>query len=147
MIRRSRKQVQNTGLSIRTVDDYYECNMTKSKRNEVSAPSVERRIEPRAVQLSNHRAEFKFVGVPIYQLKVRDISGKGAGVVVKAGSHFLNLIEVGQELNMKLISPSESKNPIGHYVSRVEHISELESGRFKGHLVVGISMLRKANSH
>jgi hypothetical protein len=141
------KQVENPGPFILTAADSYGWNMTKSKHTEVPVPSVERRIEPRAVRLSNHRAEFKFLGVPVYQLKVRDISEKGAGVVVKAGSHFLNLIEVGQELNMKLLSPAEPANPSGHYLSRVQHISKLASGRFKGHLVVGMSMLKKINSY
>lgn len=120
--------------------------MTKSKRSEAPPPFVERRAEPRAVQLSNHRVEFKFPGVPVYQLKVRDLSEKGAGVVVKTGSNFLTLIEIGQELNMKLLSPAESKSPAGHFMSRVQHISELASGRFKGHLVVGMSILKKTTS-
>jgi hypothetical protein len=121
--------------------------MTKTRLNEVPAPSVERRTQARAVQLSNHRAEFKFPGVPVYQLKVRDLSEKGAGVVVKAGSNFLTLIQIGQELNMKLLSPSGSASPVGQYLSRVQHISGLEGGRFKGHLVVGMSMLKKINSY
>ena len=108
-------------------------------------PSIERRTEPRAAHLSSHRVEFKFPGVPVYQLKVRDISERGAGVVVKADSNFLAMITVGQELTIKLIAPMESKSPVGHYRSRIEHISELESGRFKGHLVVGVSMLKEIN--
>jgi hypothetical protein len=120
--------------------------MMKSTRNDVAAPSTERRAEPRAARLSNHRAEFKFPGVPVYQLKVRDISEKGAGVVVKTDSNFVAMIAVGQELTMKLLSPMESKNPVGLYRSKIEHISELESGRFKGHLVVGISLLKEVNS-
>ncbi len=121
--------------------------MSKVKHNEAPEPSEERRSQDRAVQLSNHRAEFKFPGVPVYQLKVRDLSEKGAGVVVKAGSNFLTLIAIGQELNMKLLSPAESASPFGQYLSRVQHISELAGGRFKGHLVVGMSMLKKINSY
>jgi hypothetical protein len=121
--------------------------MSKPKHSETSVPPSDRRTLDRAVRLSNHRAEFKFPGVPVYQLKVRDLSEKGAGVVVKAGSNFLTLIAVGQELNMKLLSPSESSGPVGHYLSRVQHISQLAGGRFKGHLVVGMSMLKKINSY
>lgn len=120
--------------------------MTKSKRSEAQAPIAERRSAPRCMKLVNHRVEFKFPGVPVYQLKVRDLSEKGAGVVVKAGSNFLTLIEIGRELNMKLLSPAESKTPAGYFMSRVQHISELASGRFKGHLVVGMSMLKRTNS-
>jgi hypothetical protein len=121
--------------------------MKKSQSREVSASRKDRRAEPRAVRLSNYRVEFKFPGVPVYQLKIRDLSDQGAGVVVKADSNFLTLIKVGLELNMKLLSPAEPKNPTGHFMSRVQHISELEHGRFKGHLVVGMSILKKLNSY
>jgi hypothetical protein len=99
----------------------------------------ERRAEPRAKGLSDHRAEFKFPGVPVYQFKARDISEIGAGIVVRADSGFLNMIEVGQELNVNLLVPRGS-NPSGYFKSRVKHISELENSRFKGHLAVGLSI-------
>lgn len=99
----------------------------------------ERRAEPRASRLTDHRAEFKFPGVPVYQFKVRDLSEKGAGVVVRADSDFLNMIQVGQEVNVNLLFPIGSK-PSGHFKSKIEHVSGLEKGRFKGHLAVGISI-------
>jgi hypothetical protein len=142
------KQVgANTGQSSSMNDDSDRCNMTKPTGSEVPVRSIERRAEPRVARLSNHRVEFKFPGVPVYQLKVRDISDRGAGVVVKADSNFVAMIAVGQELTMRLLSPVESKSRVGLYRSRIEHISELESGRFKGHLVVGISLLNEINSH
>jgi hypothetical protein len=101
----------------------------------------ERRFEPRAAKLSDCKAEFKFTGIPVYQLKVRDLSAKGAGVVARADSHFMKLIHIGQELDLSLISPEEAGCPAGRYRSRIEHISELKRGRFKGHMVVGIRML------
>jgi hypothetical protein len=103
----------------------------------------DRRFEPRATKLSDHRVEFKFPGVPIYQLKVRDLSAKGAGIMARADSKFLNMIRIGQELNVKLISFTEATGPSGHYRSRIEHISELKEGRFRGHMVVGISILNQ----
>jgi hypothetical protein len=121
--------------------------MTKVKSKEAPVRSAERRATPRRTQLSNHRAEFKFRGVPAYQLKVRDLSEKGAGVVVKVGSNFLTLIEVGQELSMKLLPPVDATSPAGNYLSRVQHVSELASGRFKGHLVVGLAMLKKLGTY
>jgi hypothetical protein len=107
----------------------------------------DKRLEPRATQLSNHRAEFKFPGVPIYQLKVRDLSSKGAGIVARADSNFLTMIHVGQELDVKLISPGETEALSGHYKSRIEHVSELKEGRFRGHMVVGISIQNRTNSY
>jgi hypothetical protein len=119
--------------------------MKHPRRTEPFDRDSERRLEPRSTQLSNHRAEIKFPGVPVYQLKVRDMSAKGAGIVVRADSHFLNMVQIGQELNVNLLMPRET-GPSGQYKSRIEHISELHQGRFKGHRVVGISILDKINS-
>ena len=41
------------------------------------------------MDLSNPMAEIKFSGSPIYMLKVRDLSDKGAGVIVKSDSSFI----------------------------------------------------------
>jgi len=103
----------------------------------------DRRIEPRVTKLSNHRVEFKFTGVPVYQLIVRDLSATGAGIVARTDSKILNMIRIGQELNVKLISFAGATGPSGHYRSRIEHISELKEGRFRGHMVIGISILNK----
>ena len=103
----------------------------------------DRRLEPRVTKLSNHSAEFKIPGVPVYQLKVRDLSANGAGIVARTDSKILNIIRIGQELDVKLISHGESAGPSGHYRSRIEHISELQEGRFRGHMVIGISILNQ----
>ena len=81
----------------------------------------DRRVEPRATKLSDHMAEFKLTGVPIYQLKVRDLSAKGAGILARADSKILNMIRIGQELDVKLISFAETTDSSGHYRSRIEH--------------------------
>jgi hypothetical protein len=101
---------------------------------------MERRREPRATELSNQRAEFKLTYVPVYQLKVRDLSAKGAGIVVRADSNILKMIQVGQELNVKMIPGTTSPD---YQRSRVAHVTELKEGRFRGHMVVGISILNK----
>jgi hypothetical protein len=103
----------------------------------------DRRIEPRVSKLSNHSAEFKIPGVPVYQLKVRDLSVNGAGIVARTDSKILNMIRIGQELDVKLISFAETTDSSGHYRSRIEHISEVKEGRYHGHMVIGISILNK----
>ena len=119
--------------------------MNSSERIDQTGQPINRRLEPRATKLSNNRAEFKLTGVPIYQLKVRDLSANGAGIVARADSNFLKLIQIGQELDVKMISFAEATGPSGYYRSRIEHISELKEGRFKGHLVVEIPILTKRN--
>jgi hypothetical protein len=68
----------------------------------------ERRLEPRATNVSNHRAEFKLAGVPVYQLKVRDVSANGVGIIIRADSKFLNMIQIGQELDVKLMQRQQT---------------------------------------
>jgi hypothetical protein len=113
--------------------------------SETIAPAVidpERRAEPRSTRLPAHRVEFKFPSVPVYQLKVRDVSSIGAGIIVRADSKFLTMVRIGQELNVNFLAPADHATLSGQYRLRIEHISELESGRFKGHHLVGTSILK-----
>lgn len=80
-------------------------------------------------------------GSPLYQLKVRDLSAEGAGMVVRADSNLLQRIKVGQEVGVRVVLPRGSKGPSGQYLSRVEHITELQEGPFNGHMLVGLSFL------
>ena len=85
--------------------------------------------------------EIKILGNPIFQLKVRDISDEGVGVLVRPDSKLLNLIEIGHEVIVKLVLPRNYRGPSGNFRTRVEHITEIEEGPYQGHLVVGISFL------
>jgi hypothetical protein len=105
----------------------------------------ERRYGPRSMDLSNPMAEIKFSGSPIYMLKVRDLSNKGAGVIVKSDSSFMKTIEIGQELNVRLILPRHYRRPSGNFRARVEHITEIQENRFKGHMIVGLFFLPRIN--
>jgi hypothetical protein len=84
----------------------------------------------------------------LYQLKSRDLSDKGAGIVVTPDSNLLKTIEVGQEVNVRFVLPKgyNFRGPSGHFRSRVVHITEIQEGRFKGHMVVGLSFLFQLNS-
>lgn len=108
---------------------------TKLSRN------PDRRSRYRSTDLSNPMVEIRLAGGPLYQLKVRDLSNDGAGIVVRSDSNFLKMIEVGQRLDVRLILPVNYKGPSGHYRSTVEHITEIAEGPYNGHLVVGISIL------
>jgi hypothetical protein len=115
----------------------------RERNDQVEHPS-ERRVELRTTGLSNHRVELKFTAVPVYQLKVRDLSSTGAGIVVRPDSNFLKMIQPGQEVKVHLLTPGDAALPPGRYRSIIVHTSELKAGRFKGHLVVGISIIGKA---
>ena len=100
----------------------------------------EKRTEPRSPTLRNYRGEIKLVGEPIYQFRVADVSRQGAGLLVNEGSNFLNLVEIGQTLEVHFISPQGSE-PNGLFQAEVRHITETDSGRYRGVRLVGIRIL------
>ena len=108
----------------------------------------EMRNKHRSINLPHPMVEIKFPGVPTYQLKIRDSADEGIGIIVRPDSGFLDLIDIGQELNLKLISPSDSdyKGPSGYYLARIEHITKIQKKPLKSHLIVGLALLKKGSS-
>jgi hypothetical protein len=104
--------------------------------------SEEKRAEPRRTRLRNYRIEIKLVGMPIYQFRVTDVSSKGAGILIKEDSDFLNMIQVNQTVDVKFISPLGTA-PSGNYRVDIKHISKPDKGINAGHCLVGISILQK----
>jgi hypothetical protein len=104
--------------------------------------SKERRASPRGTELRNYRVEIKLIGEPIYQFRVTDVSIAGAGLLVKEDSNFLNLVEVGQNLDADFISPT-GKMPSGLYKTEIKHISKPGKGERRGHRLVGLSIIGK----
>jgi hypothetical protein len=102
----------------------------------------EKRSEPRRAKLRNHRIEIKFIGNPIYQFRVIDVTTKGAGILIKDDSSFLNMIKKGQIFDVNFISPQGS-SPSGMYSAKIKHITTAYKQEHKGHHLVGISILNK----
>ena len=109
--------------------------------------SAEKRISPRYPALSEHMVVFAFPSAPLYQLKAKDISATGIGVIVKPDSKFLDLIEIGQEMKIELLAPKESQNMQGFYAARIAHITALEDGKFKGHKLIGLELISKISRY
>ncbi len=103
---------------------------------------LRKRSEPRSVNLRNYRIEIKLVGEPIYQFRVINVSTKGAGILIKDDSAFLNLIEVGQIVDVNFISP-ESSNPSGMHTAEIKHITKIYKNERQGQRLVGLSILKK----
>jgi hypothetical protein len=102
--------------------------------------NVERRREKRNYVLSEPMVQLKFPNFPTYQLKLKEISHSGAGIIVRPDSKLLGLIGIGQELKLRLLSPVQAEMPSGDYTVTIQHISELTEGPYKGHVVVGVSL-------
>jgi len=80
--------------------------------------------------------------VPIYQLKLRDISGHGRCIFVQEDSSILNHLKVDQELKMKYWTDSRSE-PRGFFKAQVKHISKQDEGQFKNHYLIGLFIKEK----
>jgi hypothetical protein len=102
----------------------------------------ERRAKHRRTQLRNYRVEIKLIGAPIYQFRVRDVSSDGAGILIKEDSKFLNMIKVGQIVDVDFISPKGTE-PAGNHRTEVRHITKPNEGKNKGHYLAGLSILEK----
>jgi hypothetical protein len=113
-------------------------------KNSSDSITQEKRSELRSTKLRDYRVEIKFVGEPIYQFKVADVSTKGAGLLINDSSAFLKLIEIGQIVDVNFISPKGS-NPSGMYKVEIRHITKIDKGRYNGHRLVGILILESLN--
>jgi hypothetical protein len=102
---------------------------------------LRKRAEPRSANLKNYRIEIKLVGEPIYQFRVINVSTKGAGILIKDNSAFLDMIEVGQIVDVNFISP-ESSNPSGMYTAEIKHITKTYKNERQGQQLVGLSILK-----
>ena len=102
----------------------------------------EKRSKTRRAKLRDHRIEIKFAGNPIYQFRVIDVTAKGAGILIKDDSAFLNMIEKGQIVDVNFISPQGS-NPSGRYSAKIKHITSPDKQEHNGHRLVGISIVKK----
>jgi hypothetical protein len=118
------------------------------KPDGTSKPSQhpEERRKARSKDLSNPMVEIKLPGNPIYQLKIRDISNEGVGVLVRPDSKLLKLIEIGHEISIKLVLPRDYLGPSGNFRARVEHVTEIQDSPYRGHMIVGLSLLTGINS-
>ncbi len=103
---------------------------------------LSRRSEPRSIVDQYFSLELLISDlVPIaYQFKIRDISPSGMGFLVKEDSDLLQHLKLGDVINMKY-NPVESSEQPKQLKTEIKHITQDEQGRFKGHYLVGLSIL------
>ncbi len=77
-----------------------------------------------------------------YKFKLRDISTSGMGIIVKDDSLSLSRLKVGNIMEM-LYAPPSRTGETELLKTRIEHVSKCESGRYKGHHIVGFSIIEK----
>lgn len=104
-----------------------------------------RRTDSRTIVGEYYSVEFSISNLDfVYQFKIWDMSINGMCVLVREDSKLLNHVKVGDVLDMKYYS-SDIVNAIKLLKTEVKHITKDDQGRFKGHYLVGLSILDKQN--
>lgn len=75
----------------------------------------------------------------VYQFKIWDLSSKGMCILVKDDSKVLEHLKVGEVVKMKYYH-AETLSPAEHVETKVKHITKEETGRFKGHHMIGLAI-------
>lgn len=81
------------------------------------------------------------IGVP-YQFKIWDIFSPFMCVLVKEYSAIMSRLKVGDTLNMKYYSADSGYRP-ECLKTAIRHIVKNDQGRFKGHYLVGLEILKR----
>lgn len=100
----------------------------------------ERRSQKREAAKYSYHAEIRLVGVPIYEVKIKDLSSNGASILVKKDSLLLNHLGTGKTISVKYYLGDRSK-ALGPFKANIIHLTQLEEGRFKGHFLAGLSII------
>lgn len=106
----------------------------------------ERRSEPRTVIDRYYSVDFSIGNESfLYQFKIWDLSSKGICLLVKEDSPVLNHVKVGDLVDMRYYE-ADSSQPGEYLKTKIVHMTKDEEGRFKGHYLIGISILEKPES-
>ena len=76
----------------------------------------------------------------IYQSKLWSSSPESMFALVKEDSDILNWIQAGDVLDMKYYSDDQAC-PIKTFNTKIQYITRDENGRFKGHYLIGLTIL------
>ena len=77
---------------------------------------------------------------PAYVFKIRDISASGMGILVKDDSAIINHLNVGEIIDLKYL-PIDGPKVVEYLKTEIKQVTKEDKGRFKGHYVVGLSLL------
>ena len=76
----------------------------------------------------------------VYQSKLWEVPLKGLFFLVKEGSSVLAHLRAGDEINARY-TPADRKIPGAYVKTRIRYIIQEQTGRFRGHYLVGLSLL------
>jgi hypothetical protein len=100
----------------------------------------DRRSESRQIARYYYRAEIRLFGVPVHEVKLKDLSSQGACLLFQNNSSLLKRMQIGQDLKVKYFLEDRSKTS-ERFQTKVRHITEVKEGRFKVYYLAGLSIL------
>ncbi len=102
----------------------------------------ERRSEKRRTDDRYYSVQFPAPGLDfVYQFKLWNISTKGMCILVKEDSVLLKQLEVDQIIHMTYyLADTQGANEV--LKTQIKHITRHENGRFKGHYLIGLEILK-----
>ena len=116
----------------------------------VTDNQTEKRSEPRKQVDQYYSLELSIDGLSApYQFKIWNMAPTSMCVLVKEDSEVLQLLKVGDTLNVKYYSV-ESAYTHEYLETTIRHITKDDEGRFKGHYLVGLEIIdskNKAKAH
>jgi len=98
------------------------------------------------VEEGSYRVEFSIEGIDLaYQFKVWNKSPNYMCFLIEEKSDILSSLRVGGTLNMKYYH-TDSIFPSDYLDTVIQHVTKKDQGRFKGHYIVGLEIIRSQNS-
>jgi len=114
--------------------------MKSSNATELLERVPERRSKSRNSAPKTCRAEIRAVGFPRHLFRVRDLSRGGASILIPIDSVHLSLLNPGQIIEIDF-SSDDGSYPSGSFRTIVRHITDPEKDQYRGHRLVGLSIL------
>ncbi|MCG6910826.1 MAG: hypothetical protein LJE94_11970 [Deltaproteobacteria bacterium] len=104
-------------------------------------PLRDRRSEERKPPEKYYSVQFavKDLGY-YYQFKIWDVSSKGMCILVGEDSSVVKYLTVGDVIKMQYYL-SDAIGSTEEFETEISHITKSEQGKFKGHYLVGLSIL------
>jgi hypothetical protein len=103
---------------------------------------IEFRSEKRTGSEKKASVEFMPGGINIpYHFKLKDLSSKGLGIIVRKDSKVLDHIKPGDVLDMLYHPDEATANPVAQR-TQIKHISEPEPGKHEDHMLVGLMIVK-----
>jgi hypothetical protein len=113
------------------------------KQDTSNDPETGNRQEPRKVVDKYYSVEFSIETLePVYQFRIWNLSDRGMCVLVREDSAVLAHLQEGKIFNMKYY-PTDSPGQVEQLETEVRHVTKDDNGRFKGHFMVGLSILKR----